>query len=310
MSLSYRQEPLRRIEAGLCRSEPDLGADREPRRVPRGDLRSGSADPQTALRALGSTAGWSEVSRPRTALSSKPVDHEHVMTATASQAGAAVGPPVRRGHRRARSRAGSARGVIQHDGFAVEPWAVRETSLDLERLAQTESVFALANGHLGLRANLAEGEPFGQPGTYLAGFYETRPLPYAEPGYGDPEDGQTVVNVTNGKIIRLAVEDEPFDVRYGELRRHERVLDLRAGVLRRTAEWVSPTGRLVRVSSTRVVSFTQRSIAAVLYEVEPLEDQVQVVLQCRSPKRTRGRQRRWLRRWRPTSSPARSWARC
>jgi alpha,alpha-trehalose phosphorylase len=169
--------------------------------------------------------------------------------------------------------------VIQHPAFAIEPWAVRETALDLERLAQTESVFALANGHLGLRANLDEGEPFGLPGTYLAGFYETRPLPYAEPGYGDPEDGQTVVNVTNGKIIRLAVEDEAFDVRYGALRTHERVLDLRAGVLGRTAEWVSPTGRLVRVSSIRMVSFTQRSIAAILYEVEPLEDAVQVVVQ-------------------------------
>jgi alpha,alpha-trehalose phosphorylase len=169
--------------------------------------------------------------------------------------------------------------VIQHPAFAIEPWAVRETALDLERLAQTESVFALANGHLGLRANLDEGEPFGLPGTYLAGFYETRPLPYAEPGYGDPEDSQTVVNVTNSKIIRLAVEDEPFDVRYGELREHERVLDLRAGVLRRTAVWVSPTGCLVRVSSTRIVSFTQRSIAAIRYEVEPLEDAVQVVVQ-------------------------------
>ena len=169
--------------------------------------------------------------------------------------------------------------MIQHPAFAIEPWAVRETALDLERLAQTESVFALANGHLGLRANLDEGEPFGLPGTYLAGFYETRPLPYAESGYGDPEDGQTVVNVTNGKIIRLTVEDEPFDVRRGELRKHERVLDLRVGVLRRTAEWVSPTGRLVRVSSTRLVSFTHRSIAAILYEVEPLEDAVQVVVQ-------------------------------
>ena len=169
--------------------------------------------------------------------------------------------------------------MIQHPAFAVEPWAVRETALDLERLAQTESVFALANGHLGLRANLDEGEPFGLPGTYLAGFYETRPLPYAEAGYGDPEDSQTVVNVTNGKIIRLLVDDEPFDVRYGELRKHERVLDFRAGVLRRSAEWVSPTGRLVRVSSTRIVSFTQRSIAAILYEVEPLEDAVQIVVQ-------------------------------
>jgi alpha,alpha-trehalose phosphorylase len=169
--------------------------------------------------------------------------------------------------------------VIQQDAFVVEPWAIHETALDLDRLAQTESVFALANGHVGIRANLDEGEPFGLPGTYLAGFYETRPLPYAEAGYGDPEDGQTVVNVTNGKIIRLLVEDEPFDLRYGELRKHDRVLDLRAGVLRRTVEWVSPTGRSVRISSTRMVSFRQRAIAAILYEVEPLDDAVQVVVQ-------------------------------
>ena len=30
--------------------------------------------------------------------------------------------------------------------------------------AQTESVFALSNGHIGLRANLDEGEPYGMPG--------------------------------------------------------------------------------------------------------------------------------------------------
>ncbi len=169
--------------------------------------------------------------------------------------------------------------MIQHPAFAVEPWAVRETELDLDRLAQTESVFALANGHIGLRGNLDEGEPSGLPGTYLAGFYEVRPLPYAEAGYGYPEAGQTIINVTNGKIIRLLVEDEPFDIRYGELRRHERVLDLRAGVLRRTLEWVSPTGRSVRITSTRLVSFTQRAVAAILYEVEALDGKTPVVVQ-------------------------------
>ncbi len=169
--------------------------------------------------------------------------------------------------------------MIAHPAFPVEPWSVRETELDLGKLAQTESVFALGNGHLGLRANLDEGEPFGLPGTYLGGFYEVRPLPYAEAGYGYPESGQTVVNVTNGKIIRLLVEDEPFDVRYGELRHHERVLDLRAGSLRRTAEWVSPTGRAIRVRSTRLVSFTQRAAAAILYEVEPLDGETAVVVQ-------------------------------
>jgi alpha,alpha-trehalose phosphorylase len=169
--------------------------------------------------------------------------------------------------------------VIQHPSFSVEPWSVRETALEADLLAQTESVFALANGHVGLRGNLDEGEPFGLPGTYLNGFFELRPLPHAEAAYGSPEQGQTVVNVTNGKIIRLLVEDEPFDVRYGNLRRHERELDLRAGVLRRSAEWVSPTGRAVRVSSTRLVSFTQRAIAGILYEVEPLDGPTPVVVQ-------------------------------
>jgi alpha,alpha-trehalose phosphorylase len=169
--------------------------------------------------------------------------------------------------------------MIKSKRFTVEPWYLRETELDLDMLAQAESVFALSNGHLGWRANLDEGEPHALPGTYLNGFYEVRPLPYAEASYGLPESGQTVINVTNGKLIRLFVDDEPFDVRYGELRSHERCLDFRAGALYRKAEWVSPAGGAVRVSSTRMVSFTQRAIAAIQYEVEPLESPMRIALQ-------------------------------
>jgi alpha,alpha-trehalose phosphorylase len=169
--------------------------------------------------------------------------------------------------------------VIGHPAFRVEPWCLRATGLELAVLAQAESVFALANGHIGWRGNLDEGEPHGLPGSYLNGVFELRPFPYAEGGYGFPESGQTVINVTNGKLIRLLVNDEPFDVRYGELRAHERCLDFRAGVLHRTAEWASPAGRVVRVSSTRLVSFVQRSIAAICYDVEPLDGPVRVVVQ-------------------------------
>jgi alpha,alpha-trehalose phosphorylase len=169
--------------------------------------------------------------------------------------------------------------VIRHPSIEREPWALRETELELDMLAETESVFALSNGHIGLRGNLDEGEPQGLPGTYLNAFYEVRPLPYPELGYGNPEAGQTVVNVTNGKIVRLLVDDEPFDVRYGELRSHERVLDLRAGTLRRTVDWVSPAGPRVRVNSTRLVSFVQRSVVAISYEVEAVDTDVRVVAQ-------------------------------
>ncbi|AXI80381.1 glycoside hydrolase family 65 protein [Peterkaempfera bronchialis] len=169
--------------------------------------------------------------------------------------------------------------MITHPSFAVDPWSLRETELNLDVLPQSESVFALSNGHVGWRGNLDEGEPHGLPGSYLNGVHELRPLPYAEAGFGFPESGQTVINVTNGKIIRLLVDDEPFDLRYGRLRSHERVLDLRTGLLHRTCVWTSPAGCTVQVRSTRLVSFTQRAIAAVAYEVEPLDAEVRVVVQ-------------------------------
>jgi alpha,alpha-trehalose phosphorylase len=169
--------------------------------------------------------------------------------------------------------------MIDHPAFAIEPWALRETELNLEVLAQSESLFALANGHIGLRGNLDEGEPAGVPGTYLNGFHAVRPLPYAESAYGNPEAGETVLNVTDGKLVRLLVDDELFDVRYGELVEHERVLDFRAGVLRRRVHWRSPAGAEVRVTSTRIVSLAQRGAAAILYEVEPVGDGVRLVVQ-------------------------------
>ena len=169
--------------------------------------------------------------------------------------------------------------MIRHAAFPVEPWRVRETELDLNILPQTESLFALANGHIGLRGNLDEGEPVGMPGTYLNSVYDLRPLANVEPGYGDPSSGQTVINVTDGKLIHLLVDDEPFDLRYGRIMRHERILDLLSGTLERVAEWCSPAGQGVRVRSRRLVSFTQRAVAAIEYQVEPLEEPTRVVIQ-------------------------------
>ena len=169
--------------------------------------------------------------------------------------------------------------MITSHHYSVEPWCVRESSLDLDLLAQSESVLALSNGHIGLRANLDEGEPHGLPGTYLNSLCELQPMTHAETGFGYPELSETIINVTNGKLIRLFVDDEPFDVRYGTLHSHERVLDMRAGTLTRVVHWTSPAGHSVRVSSERVVSLTQRAVAAIRYEVEVLDGPIRAVVQ-------------------------------
>ena len=106
--------------------------------------------------------------------------------------------------------------------FPIEPWSLTEVGLDHSTIGVHESVFALTNGHIGMRGSFEEGEPVVVPGTYLNGFFEERPLPYAEAGYGFPEQGQTMVNVTDGKLIRLLVKDSPLDLEYGEIIDHTR----------------------------------------------------------------------------------------
>ena len=160
-----------------------------------------------------------------------------------------------------------------------EAWRLVEHGVDRGRLGRSESLFALGNGHLGLRGNLDEGEPRSLSGTYLNGFFESYPLEYGERGYGFAEDGQAIVNVPDGKIIRLLVENEPVDVERGVIEHHQRCLDLRAGTLDREMRWCSSYGHRVVVRSRRLVSFVQRSVAAIRFEVEAVDQPLRVALQ-------------------------------
>lgn len=163
-------------------------------------------------------------------------------------------------------------------GFDIDPWSLGTDGVEVDHLAQEESVFGLSNGHVGWRGNLDEGDPRGVAGSYLNGVFEEHPMPHAEDGYGYPETGQTVINVQNGQLIRLLVDDQPFDVEHGHLRSHSRRLDLRAGTLHRTAEWESPDGPAVRIASTRLVSLAHRSVAAVRYRVRALDSRVHLTV--------------------------------
>ena len=94
-------------------------------------------------------------------------------------------------------------------------------------------------------ATSTRASPMGCPGTYLNGFYESRPLPYAGGRLRlSRRRARRLVNVTDGKIIRLLVDDEPFDVRYGDAARATSACSTCApACCAATVEWVSPAGR-------------------------------------------------------------------
>src|SRR5215469_14480799 len=135
--------------------------------------------------------------------------------------------------------------------YPPNEWNLIEARFKAEFTAQTEAVFALGNGYLGMRGNPEEGSPSVQNGTFVNGFYESWPIVYAEEAYGFARTGQTILNVTDSKIIRLFVDDEPFWIPNARLLRYDRQLNMRAGCLDREILWETPAGKLVQIKSSR-----------------------------------------------------------
>ena len=119
----------------------------------------------------------------------------------------------------------------------VSEWQLVERGHEPEHAAARESVFAVGNGYLGIRGTPEEGGPAHDAGAILNGFHETWPIVYPEDAYGLARTGQTIVSATDGSIIRLFVDGEPFDVATARVLRFERVLDMQTGVLSREVEF-------------------------------------------------------------------------
>jgi alpha,alpha-trehalose phosphorylase len=158
------------------------------------------------------------------------------------------------------------------------PWQIVERRLDPDRTAANESVFAVGNGYLGIRGAPEEGAPSHDPGVILNGLHETWPILYPEDAHGLARVGQTIVNATDGSIIRLFVDDEPLDLATAGLKRFERVLDLGTGVLSREVEWETARGRRVLIRSRRLASLEDRHLAAMDYEVIALDEHVRIAV--------------------------------
>jgi alpha,alpha-trehalose phosphorylase len=162
--------------------------------------------------------------------------------------------------------------------YPIDDWRLVENRFSPDFIAQTETLLATANGYLGMRGNLQEGGPAWLHGTYVNAFYETWPIPYGEKAFGFAKTGQTIVNVPDGKIIRLYVDDEPFRVDTATLLQYERALNMRAGTFDRTVVWETPSGKRLRIVSRRLVSFHERHLVAMSYEVTLLNSRAPIVI--------------------------------
>src|ERR1700745_4280778 len=164
-----------------------------------------------------------------------------------------------------------------HD-YPADEWNVIEKGFHPEFLAQLETMLALGNGYLGMRGCPEEGGPNAENTTLINGFYETRPIVYPEEAYGFAKTGQTIIGVTDSKIIKLFVDDEPFWLPNANLLSYDRRLNMKSGTLDREILWETPSGKQVLITSRRLVSFANRHVAATSSSVTLVQAEAFVVI--------------------------------
>lgn len=131
-------------------------------------------------------------------------------------------------------------------------WRLRQDRYEPGRRQRDATLFALANGSLGVRGGFEEGRGDGD-GSYLAAVYEQNPIHYHERFRGFALSTDTRVPVADGKRIEVWLGQERLDPDSAEVLAFERELDLHAGTLRRRMRLRSATGATVEIHAERVV---------------------------------------------------------
>lgn len=165
----------------------------------------------------------------------------------------------------------------------VEPWTIAETRINRNRAQYWESLLALTNGFMGLRGTYEEDDPvlaeFAYPGMFLNGIYDYEPYHHVVSFPGYPQRRHVMLNICDWRIINLIVDGERFSMFSGKLSDYRRELDMRRGIVTRGFVWESPSGKRVRVRTTRLVSMARRHSAVIRYEVASLNFEGPIVLE-------------------------------
>ncbi len=137
------------------------------------------------------------------------------------------------------------------DIIGTDPWLVTESGFDLDQANTRETQFCVGNGYLGTRGGLEEGHEGGLPGTFISGVYDSNDAPVID-----------LVNAPDWTSLSVYVDGVRLDVESCTVLEHERVLDLRQGLLWRATTFEDPEGRRTRLESVRLASMADRHVCA------------------------------------------------
>ena len=172
---------------------------------------------------------------------------------------------------------------LDRDRFPVDPWVLRERLVPSpadaargDRLSAT--LFALANGYLGVRADGDGTRELGH-GSFVNGFHETYAIRHAENAYGLAACGQVIQGVPDVAGFDVTCDGLTLAAPVVDRVEAAQHLDFREGITERVTTWLLPEGGRVRVRQRRMVSLTHANLAVFDCEVTPLDATAEVLIQ-------------------------------
>ena len=158
----------------------------------------------------------------------------------------------------------------------VHPWKIIESDFDPENQMISESLFSIGNGRMGQRATFEEtytGESL--QGSYIAGIYypDKTKVGWWKNGY--PEYFAKVLNSVNWTGLEIKLNGKVMDLARCKVLSFERVLDMKQGLLQRTAT-IRIKGATVRIDSERFYSLDQKDSALMKLSVTTLDQKMRV----------------------------------
>lgn len=129
-----------------------------------------------------------------------------------------------------------------------------------------ETLFAQANGALGVRASLPIKTKESTPGTFLNAFYESHDIVYGENAYGYAKQHQTMVNLFDLRSIELSIDD----VNEFLLVDQSVALDMKKGILKETYLYQTKEGKTIEYRLESFTSHFDRTVYAQKIDLKAL----------------------------------------
>lgn len=151
--------------------------------------------------------------------------------------------------------------------FPIDEWALVETTHVPGSEGTLETLFSLANGHLGIRGAHAAGVDSALPGTFINGLYETFDIRHAENAYGFAKHGQRILYAPDAHESIVRVDGEHLTLASSKVLGFSRRLDFATGIYECVIQWQCLSGAEVTTRERRVVGAASRASLGIELEI-------------------------------------------